>query len=464
MGSLLPLGSGSTSFIVKPSDTRPQQTGALARLPVELTRMIAKNIPEPSTKDLRSLALSSAGLFNVIRPLYYRSGHFEDFREALKTADVARMERNHQFGGLDVSVAWEKRHIRCKCLNKLAHHRKHSPVDVLLFGIIKGDWNPNFANALMWLYSKGFPVQHWPADHHSLESMVNMMPEVLVQLFQRGINDQEKVNGICGMIKFLSSQGFPIPLRLNPQRSPDHKARARKESPSNCHCSTCGPPGLYVWHETTMSLALRSHCPPVVLEVLLQEYTKRGIFLTDFELDTWEAPPELTDWCDAQEPSFIRMSPHDHRPLRKPWFIETDFALVITSLYADLTEPLTGWEEEYQGQTADIWEAKMDLLLRYNAIDEDEQSLFEGTLKALRKIARMAPGTDDVALKLRWGEFRKAIRDSATSPELASDWDEDDWSEAEDPEWTRRPHRFYIDQDIMPKFWNIGSAVVRDLD
>ncbi|KAF4490201.1 hypothetical protein FAGAP_11021 [Fusarium agapanthi] len=444
---------------MQPSDHRPQQTGALARLPAELMLLIANNIDEPRVKDLRSLALSSAGLFNVIRPLYYRSSRFEDFREALKTADVARMERNYQFGGLDVSVAWEKKDVRCKCLNKLAKHRKHRPVDVLLFRIIKGEWNPSFTNALMWLYSKGFPVQHWPRDHHSLLSMTDMMPEVLVQLFQRGINDQEKVNGICGIIKFLSSQGYPIPLRLNPERAPDYKAKSRQERASDCHCATCGPPGRHVWHETTMTIALRSHCPPTVLEVLLQEYTKRGVFLTDLELDTWTAPPALKDWYDAQEPFFY------HRPPHEPWFIETDFALVITSLYVDLTEPVSGWEEEYQGQTADIWEAKMDLLLRYNAIDEHERSLFQGTLEALRQIARMTPGTDDTAVKQRWSVFRKAIRDYATAPELMStDWDEDDWSESEDPEETRRPHRFYIDEDIMPSFWNIGSAVVRSHD
>ncbi|KAF4445238.1 hypothetical protein FACUT_105 [Fusarium acutatum] len=333
MASLLPLDSACPSFIVQPTDNRPQQTGALARLPVELMRMIAKSIDKPRTKDLRSLALSSAGLFNVIRPLYYRSGRFEDFRKALKTADVARMERNHEFGGLDVSIVWEKKYIKCRCRNKLAKHRKHRPIDVLLFRVIKGE-------------------------------------------------------------------------------------RAS--------------------------------------QVLLQEYTKRGVFLTDLELDTWTPPPALKDRYDAQEPFFHR------RPHHEPWFIETDFALVTESLYADLMEPISGWEEEYQGQTADIWEAKMNLFLRYSAIDEHERALFQGTLEALRQIAKMSPGTDDAAGKQRWNAFRKAIRNFATAPELVSMyWDEDDWSESEFPENTRRPHRFFIDEDINPSFWSIGSAVVR---
>ncbi|KAF5644949.1 hypothetical protein F52700_2431 [Fusarium sp. NRRL 52700] len=225
MSSLLPPESRCSSFIVKPSDTRPQQTGALARLPVELIHMIAKNIDKLRAKDLRSLALSSAALSDVLRRLYYQSDRHEDFQEALKTTDVARMERNHEFGGLDVSIVWEKEHVMCKCRNKLAKHRKHRPVDILLFRIIKGEWNPSFANALMWLYSKGYPVQHWPGNHHSLSSMTNMMSEALVQLLQRGINDQDKVDGICRIIKFLSSQGFPIPLRLNPERAPGNTSK-----------------------------------------------------------------------------------------------------------------------------------------------------------------------------------------------------------------------------------------------
>ncbi|RKL30432.1 hypothetical protein BFJ72_g11545 [Fusarium proliferatum] len=459
MGSLLPLDSRCSSFIVKPSDKRPQQTGALARLPVELKRMIVKNIDKPRAKDLKSLSLSSAALFSVIRPLYYRSGSFEDFRQALKTADVARMERNYEFGGIDVSIVWGKKHVKCQCRNKLAKHSKHRPIDLLLFRVLKEEWNPSFANALMWLCSKGFSLQHWPRNHHSISSMSNMMPESLIQLFQRGMGDPDKVKGICDIIQFLSGQSLPIPLRLNPERAPGYAAKERQERAVDWSCLKCGPPLRHVWHETTMTIALRSHCPPIILEVLLQEYTKRGVFLTDLELDTWEAPPALKDWRDAQEPFF------KGRPHHEPWFIETDFASVISSLYADLMEPVTGWEEEYQGQTADIWEAKMKLLLRYNAIDEHERDLFQGVLEALRQIAKMSPGTDDAARKYRWSAFRKAIRDFATAPELMSTYlDQDYWSESEFPEETRRPHRFYIDEDINPSFWSIGSAVVRSQD
>jgi hypothetical protein len=424
--------------------------------------MVAKNMDKPRIKDLRSLALSSAGLFNVIRPLYYRSGRFEDFREALKTADVARMERSYQFGGVDVSIVWGKKYVKCKCRNKLAKHRQHRSIDILLSRIIKGEWNPNFTNALMWLCSKGFSLQHWPRHHHSLSSQRNMMPESLIQLFQRGIADPGKVQGVCKMIQFLSGQGLPIPLRVNPERAPGFREKERQEYKEVCVCARCGPPGHPAWHENTMEIALRSHCPPMILEILLQEYTKRGLFLTDLELNTWAPPPAMEDWYDAQE-SFFHGRPH-----HEPWFIETDFAMVVTCLYRDLMEPTSDWEEEYPGEAADIWEAKMKLLIRYSAIDEHELSLYQGILKALRDIAEMAkptPATHESDGKYRWSAFRKAIRDSASAPELMStNWDSSDWSEEEFPEETRRPHRFYIDEDISMSFWSIGSAVVRSHD
>ncbi|KAF5663414.1 hypothetical protein FDENT_13138 [Fusarium denticulatum] len=330
MSSLLPSGSGCPLFLVRPSDSRPQQTGALARLPVEPIRMITKNIDRPRIKDLRSLALSSAGLFNVIRPSYYRSGRFEDFRQAIKTADVARMMRSYQFGGVGVSIVWAEKYVKCRCRNKISRHRQHRPIDILLSRIIKGRWNPNFANALMWLCSMGFSLKHWPGNHHSLTSQSNMMPESLVQLCQRGIANPDKVQGICKMIQFLSGQGLPIPLRVNPLRAPGFGRKKLQEYKEVCKCCHCGPPGRPAWHETTMTIALRSHCPPMILEVLLQEYTKRGLFLTDLELDTWAPPPAMNDWYDAQEPFFRRRRHHE------PWFIETDFALVVTCLYHDL--------------------------------------------------------------------------------------------------------------------------------
>ncbi|KAF5580246.1 hypothetical protein FPANT_9387 [Fusarium pseudoanthophilum] len=446
MGSLLPLNSGCPSFIVLPSDNRPQQTGALARLPVELMHMVAKNMNKPRTKDLRSLALSSAKLFNAIRPFYYKSGRFEDFREALKTADVARMERCYQFGGVDASIVWRKKHDKCKGRNELAKHRQNRPIDILLSRIIKGEWNPNFANALMWLCSKGFSLQHWPGDHHSLSSQSNMMPESLIQLFQRGIADPGEAQGISKMIQFLSGQGLPIPLRVNPERAPGFRPEERQ-----CKCPDCASLLHSGWLETTMAIALRSHCPPMILEVLLQEYAKRGLFLTDLEPDTWAPPPAMKDWYDAQEPFF------PDKPHHKPWFIETDFGIVVMCLYRDLMEPASDWE--YPGQVADIWEAKMKLLIRYSAIDEHELSFFKAILKTLREIAEMPKPRSDG--NYRWHAFRNAVHDCASASELLGmSWDTSDWFEARFPEETRRPHRFYIEEDNSGTSWNIGSAVV----
>ncbi|KAF5663415.1 hypothetical protein FDENT_13139 [Fusarium denticulatum] len=59
------------------------------------------------------------------------------------------------------------------------------------------------------------------------------------------------------------------------------------------------------------------------------------------------------------------------------------------------------------------------------------------------------PATHESDGKYRWSAFHKALRNSATAPELVSTyWDSSDWSEDEFPEKTRRPHRFYIDEDI----------------
>ncbi|KAK2486243.1 hypothetical protein H9L39_00170 [Fusarium oxysporum f. sp. albedinis] len=54
--------------------------------------------------------------------------------------------------------------------------------------------------------------------------MTTMMPELFVQLLLRGRNEK-KMNGVCKMLRFLSSQGISIPIRMNPERAPAYAAK-----------------------------------------------------------------------------------------------------------------------------------------------------------------------------------------------------------------------------------------------
>ncbi|KAM0552634.1 hypothetical protein ACHAPJ_007731 [Fusarium lateritium] len=442
MFSLRPLESGCPSFIVQPAPDRPTQTGKLALLPTEIIVMIAENINGPRInvrQDLKSLALSSAKLFDTVRPIFYCSRHYHDFHQALLEADVQKMERCHEFGALDTDHFWNLKKRQCQCKDNKMEHRVHRPVDVLLESLSNTSWKLNHTYGLMWLYSKGYSVRNW-WNFMKVPGSPNLMPEVLLNLLQSG-SSRHEAEGLCGMIRFLSDQGLPMPLWVDPDRSPAFDDKEEPQDDFN--------PGN-TWHYLTMQIALRSHCPPMVLEILLQEFARRNFFLTSCAMDTMEAPPELKDWFDAQPPA----EGYDG----SPWFIEDDIDDVISGLYADLMDP-SGWNEEYKGETVAIWEAKLNLLVRYRALDEFEHAVFVGILDALREIAKMDkphPSTMANDEKIRWVALCKSVQVFANMPELHPS---EGWFEPEFPEKIRRPHRFVIHQEWNPwKDWYLSRV------
>lgn len=106
MSPLKTLESGVSSFILQVSESRPRQTSKLATLPTEIVYQIAKCIDNGNeddyARDIRSLALSSANLFNIIRPLFYKAANYGCFTRALQVADVAMMERSYEFGDMEL--------------------------------------------------------------------------------------------------------------------------------------------------------------------------------------------------------------------------------------------------------------------------------------------------------------------------------------------------------------------------
>jgi hypothetical protein len=166
------------SSIVEASANRPKQTGTLALLPTEILIQIDQSIKNDNKKDdsqdLRSLALSSASLFDSIRPIFYQSNHFRCFTHALRVTDIAMMQRCYEFGKMhqlpeDATGGKCVRNIpyqKCDCkpiaarrtcccefsspchCRPLAPHKKHRPINDLLNGLVKNGWNSQHGEAL----------------------------------------------------------------------------------------------------------------------------------------------------------------------------------------------------------------------------------------------------------------------------------------------------------------------------
>ncbi|KAF4448523.1 hypothetical protein F53441_8109 [Fusarium austroafricanum] len=445
MNPLRLTASGST-FIVQDSHPRPQQTGKLATIPAEILELIAENIDGPANRDIKALALSSARLFSILRPVYYKSGHHKNFATALFQADVPRLERHHETTPFPTDDVWFTHPTLCRCQDATQMHVRHRPIDIFLWGLINEVSKPRRrAQTISWLFSKGYQVNNW-FEHAYDGTMTNMMPEVLVNLLQRDIA-QDKANTVCKIIRFLSNQGISIPLWVRPDRAPAWYRETREVDQfiPDFHIS-----GLHVnaYHLTTMEIAMRSHCPPALLEVLLQEYARRGCLFTSLELDTKAPPAALKDLYNAQIPL---------ADTSLPWFFETPFENIIAGLYANLMES-TGWEESYQGETVDIWARKTKLLMRFGALDEHEINLFLRVRRALKKIAELpyipkststnpSPATRQTEQD-RWVILCDSVKRNFTKPELQSTLET--WAEPENPGKTRRPHRFVFSADWNP--------------
>ncbi|KAF5017008.1 hypothetical protein F66182_11132 [Fusarium sp. NRRL 66182] len=442
MDSLPRLEGACWSFTVQPSPHRPIQTGRLALLPTEIIIMIGSNIDGPGKKarrDLKSLALSSSYIFDAIRPLFYQSDNFDMFRLAISTANIGLMERCHMFCNIPVNQTWKRVFSETYCRNGERHRQYMTlrPIDLLIEDLSMSGWKPDHIYALKWLHDKGFDLNNKP---NSLvrPALPNLMPEKLVKLVQRG-SCKQKINVVCSMIRFLSDRGFPVPLWVEFSRY--------EELPILDSQDQIIP--RRVQNTYVVNLALRSHCPSVLLEVVLEEFSRRNLPLTSLSKDTRVAPPELSDWKLAQP----LLDPQTHQD--QLWFMEIDLGDVIGNLYADLMG-LGDWKEEHPGEAADIWKNKLDLLIRHDALSEKEHAIFTSILKALGKIAGMPVPTKETRNaddKIRWTTLCESVGLFASDPDLRPQYA--DWVEPASPTSTRRPLRFVISDEWNPwKDWH----------
>lgn len=229
------------------------------------------------------------------------------------------------------------------------------------------------------------------------------------------------------MIRFLSINGYTVPVLTNVAMSPVYLER------TPLHDMQLGK----VWSGAfTIELAMRSYCPPLLLELLLQDYASRGYSLAVLEDNTEKPPFALKDWYDC-----VKMF-----DFFDPWDVQTYIIDILKTLNEDLADPL-GWQRANPGEAADTWEQKIKILNHFNAIDQYENDLLVAILQALRAMERMSTIGNEVYgdQKLaRWEIFCESVKPFLYTSELQSDLANSD------PKKTRL-HRF-----VMPRedVWN----------
>ncbi|KAF4968193.1 hypothetical protein FSARC_4383 [Fusarium sarcochroum] len=413
--------------------TRPQQYGKLALLPVELILQITG---EPSSdketlpaKELKNLALSCANLFYLIRPMYYLAENCSIFQSALKQADVDQMERCALFGAAP-DTNWNLTNGCCCGAEK--PHKHHRPIDGLLECVSVGSVSlDKCIDALRWLLNKGYDAkeqgdQDWYRANDDCEHMPMLLFNMLIPECSR-----DRIEGICQIIRILRSYGYHMPHDV----SFDSFYRAR-------HGLSTTDPNMI---RKPMDVAMRSYCPPYLLELVLQEHRIRNLKIRVWSQD---CPPEAESWVG----SYLTGGPAFYRP--EIWAQSSSLGALLWNLYSDLLDSSTDWIEKYPGEAADILENKIKLLVKHRAIDIFEEGALRkilGVLKDINMMAQSLGGLDEERDgKLCWRMLCESLRPLVDHHRLAAHTQHE-----LDTERPRRLHRFVIEMLWNPwKVWH----------
>ncbi|KAM0405113.1 hypothetical protein FCULG_00004351 [Fusarium culmorum] len=243
----------------------------------------------------------------------------------------------------------------------------------------------NTLNGLKWLLERGAEgrtTRRFRNYPSNDLQLLSHMSTALLASMQLG-HSKRSMEALFNMLKMLSSHGYPNPTRSD----------------------TFDPawlfPNNYEWRcvrlsfyskVSPMCITLKSHVVPSVLELMLSEHADRGNKLRD----------------------------------------------------RDLHEEGTGWEEAYFGEVADIFQAKLKLMVKYEMIDASEEALLKSIGSALYSIAAdgmQAGGYDQEHIKRSWEKLCDAVKPFATDRNLV----------VVNPDGAQhRIHRFVIDPEWNP--------------
>ncbi|KAF5644929.1 hypothetical protein F52700_2410 [Fusarium sp. NRRL 52700] len=242
-------------------------------------------------------------------------------------------------------------------------HNHHRPIDDVLECLAIGSVSiDRCIEAIRWLLGRGFEAneqkdQVWYRNNQHC----GHMPELVIDLLGK-TSDKARVDGICEIIKMLHDHGYSLPYHMNL-----HQFFLRDYD-------QMGKPGLV---RKPMDVALRSYCPTFFLELILQEYRRRRTDAVTVHVVVHDGGPlEVKNWVGTWPFYYWNL------PL---WRQSTNFGNVLWGLFLDIADPLTSWKETYQGEAADIFEKKIQLLNHYQFVRLEEMQVLRKLVKALRE-------------------------------------------------------------------------------
>ncbi|KAF5535359.1 hypothetical protein FPHYL_13216 [Fusarium phyllophilum] len=353
--------NSSTSASGSGSELIPHNT--LLGLPEELQALIAEAISEDTDVNVNALCkltLVCTQMCRIARPYVLRAENFRAFRRAVESAYLPTMRLCDECRAAPVEMSWPVR----------PSWREYRPIDALLLNLderhdsqrseqLQNVIRTSVYVALQWLLEKG-------ADGEA-----NL--QLQLDIGRPGVEMYLK------MIELLSNYGFPNPTRSNALDGVLATDKPPFYNPMWNWADTEPYPFVdgaiteIYFTEHPLDLALKSHIPPRLLELMLQEYASRGVSLLTFYN---KCPEGLKKTCRGKRPR-----------VDDDWVGMSSIGTLIGTLHADLHSPLTTrWRASYHGEVADIFRQKLDIMVEYEMIDLLEEDLLKRILGALDAI------------------------------------------------------------------------------
>ncbi|KAF4949699.1 hypothetical protein FGADI_8762 [Fusarium gaditjirri] len=456
--------NSSTSASGSSSDLVPRNT--LLGLPEELQALIVDIINEDDATNvdaLCKLTLTCTHMNRIARSYIFHAANFRVFRRAVESAYVPMMRRCEEYGAAPVNITWPVRPLG----------RDYRPIDAVLLNLeerpdsrrseqLQNRIRTSVYEAVMWLLEKGADAEASLASellngfrYSRLDMSLGHMPTRLLKQLQINIG-RPAVEIYLEMIELLSSHGFPNPTR------PSALDGVLATNVVPFHHSACDWADTHPYPfldgaitetyltESPIDLALKSHIPPRLLELMLKEYASRGVsLLTLYD----ECPEGLKKTCKGRSGG-----------IDDDWVGVSSIGTLIGNLHADLhSTSVTCWKASYNGEVADIFRQKLDLMVKYEMVDVVEEALLKSILGALDSITTQMSATMRVLpwqFRSSWVTLCEAVR-----PYCADEYDlRHDINGTIARNGPGRVHEFAIDTKWNPWYmWFVWSDANRRL-
>ncbi|KAI3585790.1 hypothetical protein IWW34DRAFT_814305 [Fusarium oxysporum f. sp. albedinis] len=321
--------------------------GQSEKVAVPLEAAVAHEPKHISAQEFKGLCLLSPSLNQLYLPFNYFGNNNGAFRDVIRRADVKVMERCAQLGAAP-DMRWEiPESDGCQCLSDV--YLGEAPID-------------KSVDALKWLLERKFDMkEQGDQPWYNENDYCDHVPEFLITILNKS-PDRVRTEGICQMIQLFHSYGYSLPFHMN---FASYLGRGLE---------AIGVPSI----PGSLDVALRSHCPPELLGLVLRDYLRP---LVKFDATSFAG-----------------------FPLMKRWAGKYRFA-----------EPIGFFgEPKYRGEAADLFEQKIKVLIKYQVLKQLEENMLRGIAESMRSMTTPTKASnigvvDDRDSQCCWETLYRAI-------------------------------------------------------